>query len=118
MAWSWSHTNEAYSNAYQNVQNKDREWLEVCYAEWHAAEPYDEDSAMAGELDPNSFNEEKYNEALEDVHENEIPNDVLADYIWERMSEAATCDNGGFNAWACPSGCHTVSFDLEKVEAE
>lgn len=114
MTWSWSHTNEAYDNAYKNVQNKDREWLEVCYAEWHAAEPYDDDSAMAGELDPNSFNEEKYNEALAEAKD--MSDDVLADYIWQRMSEVAVCDNGGFNAWACLSGCHTVPFDLEEAE--
>ena len=36
MAWSWSHSNEAYANAEENVQNKDREWLETVFAEWHA----------------------------------------------------------------------------------
>ena len=113
MAWEWSHTNEAYSAACENVQNKDREWLEVCYAEWHAVEEYDEDSSRAGQIDPNSFNEEKYNEAL--AESKDMSNDVLADYIWERMSDLATCDNGGFNAWACPSGCHTVPFDLVEV---
>jgi len=52
---------------------------------------------------------------------------VLADFIWEQASEYATCDNGGFNAWMCPSGCgcHCVSFsppdepaneELEDVE--
>lgn len=116
MAWSWSHTNEAYAAAYNNVHKQDREWLEVCYAEWHATEMHDEESAMAGTLDINSFNEDKYNEALAACKN--LPNDILADYIWERMSEEATCDNGGFNAWACPSGCHTVPFDLEEVETE
>lgn len=109
MAWSWSHTNEAYAAAEQNVRNQDREWLEIVYGEWHAAELDDD-----GELDINSFNEEQYNEALAEAKE--LADDVLADYIWERMSDAATCDNGGFNAWACPSGCHTVSFSFPKEE--
>ena len=59
MAWSWSHSNEAYSAAEQNVQSQDREWLEIVYGEWHAAELDDD-----GELDINSFNEEQYNEDI------------------------------------------------------
>ena len=103
MAWSWSHAPEAYDAAYKNVHNQTREWLEVCYAEWHALE-LDEN----GDLDTDSFNLDKYTDAI--VETRELANDVLADYIWERMSEEAICDNGGFNAWACPSGCHLVSF--------
>ncbi len=35
-----------------------------------------------------------------------------ADAIWQYASEdLRTCDNGGYNAWMCPWGCHTVSFD-------
>ena len=113
MAWSWSHTAEAYANCYANVQNKPKEWLDVVYAEWHACETDDD-----GQLDINSFNEEAYNAALAEAKE--LTDDVLADYIWERMSEAATCDNGGFNAWACPSGCgpHLVPFDLEEEDED
>jgi hypothetical protein len=44
--------------------------------------------------------------------------DLLVDAIWEDMEEWRTCDNGGFNAWACPSGCHTVSFDSEEKKEE
>lgn len=114
MAWSWSHTDEAYYNANENLRDKNREWLEVVFAEWHATECYDEDHPLAGQLDINSFNEEKYNDALKNAKD--LPLDVLADYIWERMSEEATCDNGGFNAWACPSGCHTVPFSRTDEE--
>lgn len=109
MAWSWSHTSSAYDAADQNVRSQDREWLEIVYGEWHAAELDDD-----GELDINSFNEEQYNEALTEAKELSV--DDLADYIWQRMSDAATCDNGGHNAWACPSGCHTVSFSYPKEE--
>lgn len=38
MAWSWSHTVGAYANAQAQVESQEREWLEVVYAEWQAAE--------------------------------------------------------------------------------
>lgn len=102
MVWSWSHSPEAHEAAHNNVHGKDREWLEVCFAEWHAAT--DED----GELDPDIFDERKYNKALSRAKG--LSSDVLAEQIWEWMEFEATCDNGGYNAWACPSGCHTVPF--------
>ena len=106
MAWSWSHSHEAYHNACENVHNKDREWLEIVYAEWHACKDPNEDC--------NEFNERKYNRALKRAKK--LPGDVLADYIWERMEEYATCTNGGWQAWCCPSGCHLVSFDSESED--
>lgn len=94
MAWEWSHTNEAYDNAYQQVCAQDSAWLEVVYAEWQVADGWDE---------------ERYEAALSEAAI--LTDDVLADYIWEKMSEQRTCDNGGHNAWCCPDGCHTVPFD-------
>ena len=109
MAWSWSHTQDAYENACENVHNNDREWLEVAFAEWHACKSPSEDSEK--------FNQRKYNTALRRAKR--LPTDVLADYIWERMSEYATCTNGGFEAYACPYGCHLVSFGHEEtIDAE
>jgi len=110
MAWSWSHSQEAYYDARDNVGQKSREWLEVCYAEWFAAGVDD-----CGCIDGNSFDEEEYSRALENARE--LPDDVLADHIWDQMQEMATCDNGGWNAWCCPSGCHTVSFSPEESKA-
>jgi hypothetical protein len=40
MAWSWSHTGEAYENVKANIEAKPREWLEVVWAEWVAAIPH------------------------------------------------------------------------------
>jgi hypothetical protein len=103
MAWSWSHTTEAYDNAQENLSLLPREDLEVIYAEWRAAQ------SKSGRVDDsNYFNEKKYLRALKFAKT--LPDDVLADFIWERASEHATCDNGGFNAWVCPSGCHSVPF--------
>ena len=37
MAWEWSHADEAYSNAYENIHNLDRDTLVVILAEWNVA---------------------------------------------------------------------------------
>lgn len=104
MAWSWSHTGEAYAAARDNLARLPKEELEIIFAEWRAAQ------GKGGVIeDSNRFSEKKYFRAL--AFAKTLPDDVLADFIWERAEESATCDNGGFNAWVCPSGCHRVSFD-------
>ena len=110
MAWSWSHTVQAYADVAENVHNKDREWLEVVFAEWHACKNPQEDS--------DQFSQYKYNVALKRAKK--LPEDMLADYICERMEEYATCTNGGHYAYACPSGCgcHLVSFSHEDTDEE
>ena len=39
MAWSWSHSPEAYSAAYDNLHNQPHDWLAECLAEWQASKP-------------------------------------------------------------------------------
>jgi hypothetical protein len=104
MVWSWSHTNEAYTNAYDNLHNQSAEFLQVCFAEWYANKK------------DGSFSHRKHDIALKRAKT--LPLDILAEAIWERAREQALCDNGGFNAWVCPHGCHTVPFDKETVENE
>ena len=108
MAWEWSHSPEVYSAADYNLRELPRETLEIIFAEWRAAQ------GKGGVIDSFNpgFSEKKYKRAL--VHAKTLPCDVLANFIWERASEFATCDNGGFNAWLCPHGCgcHTVPFEL------
>lgn len=108
MAWSWSHTGEAYASARRNVLRKKKEWLAVVFAEWRAA--------RYGTKHFNSvvtkFDEKRYDRAL--IHANTLPQDILAQQVWDWMEEFATCENGGHNAWACPYGCHTVPFDDER----
>ena len=99
MAWEWSHTDEAYANAYANLESQSKDWLNEVYAEWEA---------WGGE---EKFNSLAYANAL--AHAKRLPLDALVDEIWEHMFEYLTCDNGGFDAWACPFGCHTVSFDKD-----
>jgi hypothetical protein len=100
MAWSWSHTQDAYANAYANVRKLDRKALVTIFAEWQAYGPGNE---------TNDFDEQAYGKAIK--NSSIMSDEQLQEHVWERMSEHATCDNGGFNAWACPYGCHTVPFD-------
>ena len=112
MSWSWSHSQEAYANAQDNLQSLPRETLEVIFAEWRAAQ------GKGGIIhDYDHFDQRKYKRAL--TFASTLPHDVLTDFIWERASEYATCDNGGFNAYMCPGGCgcHTVSFSTREEES-
>ena len=109
MAWSWSHTQQAYANAEANLRALPKEKLEVIFSEWRAAQ------GKGGIIhDHNSFNERKYNRAL--AYAKTLDDETLADFIWELAAEHATCENGGYDARMCPSGCHTVSFDKEEEE--
>ena len=114
MAWSWSHTQQAYADARENLSDMDRETLEIIFAEWRAAQ------GKNGVIDPVSpgFSERKYERGLK--HAKALDHDTLVDFIWERASEFATCDNGGFEAWMCPHGCgpHCVSFSLPVEDEE
>ena len=107
MAWSWSHSNEGVDNAEANLRELPKETLEIIFAEWRAAQ------SKGGIIeDCNAFDERKYNRAL--FHAKKLDDETLADFIWQHAQEAATCDNGGHEAWLCPSGsgCHTVPFEL------
>ena len=107
MAWEWSHTNEAYSNAYENLHDSPRNFLAIAFAEWKAKEIEESDD----DREPFGADYEK-----ELAFAATLASDTLADSIWEKASEQRTCDNGGFNAWVCPYGCHTVSFDRAETE--
>ena len=102
MAWDWSHSPEAYENAYENLHRQQREWLAEALAEFEATKM---DYGVDADLDL-----EAYERALE--HARTLPNDTLADKVWEYAEALGICDDGGFTAWVCPHGCHTVSFSL------
>lgn len=110
MAWSWSHSNDAYAAAYENLHALPLDVLQVIQAEWdtHCSQPPDTE-----------FSQWRYARALSAIVKQNLPTDILADHIWERAELQATCDNGGFNAWMCPYGCgpHCVPFDREQVTA-
>ncbi len=102
MAWEWSHSHEAYAYAEERLHHLPRKLLKQIYAEWKAH--------TSGEEDIGAFNTEKYDQAMKETRK--LHSDVLADFIWERASEQATCTNGGWEAWLCPfgCGCHMVPF--------
>lgn len=95
MAWSWSHTNEAYATAYKHVRALPRKTLLEVLHEW----AYDEREKSG-----------KRPSFRLPAGIRRLATDTLADLVWERASEYATCDNGGWNAYICPDGCHTVPF--------
>lgn len=107
MSWSWSHTDEAYSNAETNLRNLPHGDLVEIASEWCAYGQGQLDDPDAHE----PFDEQTYHEAVRRF--TDLESEDLTDLIWNSASDLATCDNGGFNAWVCPYGCHTVSFDLE-----
>ena len=101
MAWEWSHTQEAYDNARDNLESLSLESLHIIWAE---IKSYQNDD---------KWNWERfYNDNLDLAKR--LSYNCLLDDIWDYMDNFRTCDNGGFNAWCCPYGCHTVSFDLVK----
>ena len=105
MAWSWCHSAEAYENLHDNIARQPIEWLRVVWAEWEAQRPNAKDSDCGG------FSPFWYKRALAKAQK--LSADTLADSIYERASEQAICDNGGFMAHCCPygCGCHCLSFD-------
>jgi hypothetical protein len=105
MAWQWSHTAEAYADAYANVMALPRADLEVIFAEIKAAKPRE-----YGEPD---FVKARYAKALREARK--LPDDILADAVWSFAEEHRTCTNGGHRAHVCPWGCHTVAFDRPRA---
>jgi len=98
MAWSWSYSNEGINNIRNQIHAKDREWLEICWAENYAAEPITDEET--GEVDHSSepeLNSEKYEEGLQMA--SEMAEDVLADAIFDFACEIATSSNGGWEAY-------------------
>ena len=132
MAWEWSHTLEAYENARTNLSKKSVKFLAECYAEWQCdkierAEKQfnkdlfdvtvdtDSDLELPDVLTTCPYTDGRYDKFLKDIRARirEHGKESVVNEIWEWMSNEEIgymCDNGGFNAWACPEGCHTVSF--------
>ena len=106
MAWEWSHTQEAYDNAKLNIEDLDVDTLAVVVAEI-AGKDFEDNSE---ELE-NFYTSGPYEKALKEAKEKS--QEELATKVWAFAEEYSTCDNGGFNAYICPYGCHTVSFDRD-----
>ena len=122
MAWSWSHTNEAYAAVEANIRAQSREWLEEVWAEWVAARGHT-DNPKARPWNETFWSEihffaqldlRRYHLAI--VRAKRKSSKELADFIWEKTQKLATCTNGGWEAWCCPFGrqCHMVPFDTQE----
>ena len=98
MSWEWSHTNEAYAYAQDKVNALPRAELLTILREWAY-----EDREKAGRKP--SFRLP--------VGLRKLTTDTLAELVWERAEEHQTCSNGGWSAYLCPDGCHTVPFGPE-----
>lgn len=113
MAWSWSHSNEGVDNAEANLRALPKETLEIIFAEWRAAQ------SKGGIIeDCNAFDERKYNRAL--IHAKKLDDGFIAASCACCQMKSATCDNGGHEAWLCPSGCgcHTVPISSKERSRE
>ena len=103
--WEWSHTPEAYANARLNLNDLKTDELQEIFSEWWAywyAEERGLDKLAALSVGVAMAKGKSH--------------DDLFDQIWTQAEDQRICDNGGFNAWVCPHGCHTVSFDREENE--
>lgn len=110
MAWSWSYSSDGIEAIRDAINRQDRDWLEICWAENTAAQPVVGEET--GEVDPCSkpdLDLTEYNRALAVART--LPVDVLCDAIFDFACNIATCNNGAFEAWCCPWGCHTVALD-------
>ena len=114
MTWEWSHTQEAYDYARQQMEELDRKVRNVIAAEWLAAIPHPRwGISFHAELDL-----KKYNKSL--VRVADWNDDKINEFIWKKMDELRHCTNGGWEAWCCPfgCGCHMVNFSEEEEECE
>lgn len=103
MPWELSHSDEAIGNACERIYAMATETLVEIYGESLAA--YDEDGAF----DASAFDQSRYNAAI--AHAATLSGEVLADYIVDRALDHGLTTNGGHHLYACPSGCHLVSFE-------
>lgn len=103
MAWEWSHSDEAYRNAEANVHKLPKYKLIEILREWAYADREEAGKKPSFRL---TFNARAMSQ------------EELADKVWRRADELALCTNGGWAAYICPEGCHTVSFDNEDEEEE
>ena len=136
MAWSWSHSAEAYEYAYKRLHKLAKARLHEIWAEWKTyqkaqADKLAEEQKEAEEEDwpipeylavpSHDFDQDYYKEQLKEARaiSKRVGSEALADEIWEWASEFATCTNGGWEAWMCPygCGCHLIPFGPKEKSA-
>lgn len=119
MSFSWSHTDEAYDNVYQNILRLTPTLLQIAWAEIKTYEilikqenlvRYEvfEDSVEETGESFNEFNKEIYIRLLE--YAKDLDYAILVSDIWKFTSDHRECDNGGYNAYITPYNTLMVSF--------
>ena len=107
MIWPLSHSEDGLHNAQLNIQSRSREWLEEVAAEWAVYEKVD-----------NTEDFEVFQELMDEelLRLKEVPQEALADFVFDKAVEQGDCTNGGWELYCCPYHCapHTVGFDLEE----
>jgi hypothetical protein len=128
MSWEWSHTSEAYENARHNLTRLKVKTLVEIFSEWKVwdieqADKAKHDAWLKGgqegpEPEDTVITSDTYAAFGKEGRaiSRKMGRENLEDYVWERMSDYATCDNGGHDAHCCPyaCGCHKVSFSRKK----
>lgn len=117
MTWNWSHTQEAYDNVYYNISQLSLETLREIATE---IKTYQDMLAQRPErlIEGLSDREILWHPELHEMYlekVNNLPADILVDLIYKFASEQAECTNGGYEAYVCPYGCHSVSFSRDSI---
>ncbi len=112
MAWSWSHSQEAYVYARSGLSKLPINTLIEVAAEWKVLLAYREANPSHQWCNDPPYTTDVYLSKLNDARRGvkQYTCDALVEYVWDCMQEAATCDNGGYNAWVDPQGWITMSF--------
>jgi hypothetical protein len=107
MTWSWSHTDEAYQNVRDNIADLSQDTLKIILAEWQ--------EYVAGGRKEREFNLDRYEKYLSAMSGLFI-GETAQESIYQLAKQESNCENGGYEAWVCPYGCHRVSFDREQED--
>jgi len=123
MSWEISHSAEAWSNAYANLEDKTQKWLAEACATVAADRQESLDKTFwdacwdLGIDDSNIDNVPNwrwsYDRALSQLAD--VPHDVLVDEAFRYIEANNTCDNGGFNFYVDTGGFYTVSCDRDDI---
>lgn len=100
MSWEWSHTPDAYADARDQVFALPRQTLLTILREWAY---HDRETSRDGRYRKPSF---RLPAGIR-----QLSTEALADLVWDRAEAHRTCTNGGWEAYVCPDGCHTVPFE-------
>lgn len=108
MTWEWSHSPEAYANVRSALQAMPAKELVEIEVEWLAYFDKRVSDEERTHDQPANFRRTEKRQKYWEAHCEKMGTEHLANLIYERAENHALCDNGGFDMWVCPYGCHTV----------